>query len=67
MDQGGRKQTDSDPFTCHDRSEISPNQSFLVKTKKTFKKKTSDIIYVKYKDDNIPVLCVFLFKNTSDL
>ena len=34
MDQGGQKQTDSDPFTCHDRFEISPNQSFLVKKKK---------------------------------
>ena len=38
MDQGGQKQTDSDPFTCHDRFEISPNQSFLVKKKKRLKK-----------------------------
>ena len=37
MDQGSQKQTDSDPFTCHDGSEISPNQFFV--EKKTFKKK----------------------------
>ena len=66
MDQGSQKQTDSDPFTCHDRSEISPNQFFC--WKKNVKKKNIWYHLCKNKDYHIPVLCAFCLKThlTSD-